>query len=139
MRKPLSEANEKKLARSLQKKKGKLPLTGRPSRVRVGGGDVIFSVRFSAEELEELRQRAGAQGIAISALIRKCVFSPSQTAQIDWTTVPFPMAVYSPSRFAMFLPKPSAKITVKGEFNEQWHAEAQTSSTPTSGQQETAD
>jgi hypothetical protein len=102
--------------------------------VRVGSGDVIFSVRFSANELEELRQQAAAQGIAISALIRKCLFRPSETAQIDWTTVPYPMAVYSPSRFGMSLPKPSTKITVTGELKEQWHAETPTSSAPLSGE-----
>jgi hypothetical protein len=131
MRKRENSLNEGGLARSFQKKKGKLPLARQPSRARVRGADVIFSVRFSAAELEQLRQRAAAQGIAISALIRNCVFRSGETAEIDWINVPYQMGVYSPSRFAMLLSKPLAKITVQAprELKGQWNAETTTSST----------
>jgi hypothetical protein len=70
---------EKELAARIQKQRGSVANWGKKS-VPVephSQAGVVFSVRFSPAELERIRERAGARGTTVSALIRSAVLDES--------------------------------------------------------------
>lgn len=76
--------NEKELAQWFERRRGDTSLWSEtPAKADVRrGGTTVFSVRFSPEELDALRERAEQWGTTISGLIRsaalEAVGSPSQ-------------------------------------------------------------
>src|SRR5208282_1720247 len=88
MLKKLNKAEERQLAESVQRQRGKLNLSKKPLRARKGSGDAVFSVRFSADEFELIRERASHLGTTISAVIRDSVFRANETPHVSWLTQP---------------------------------------------------
>ncbi|MFQ5879556.1 MAG: DUF6290 family protein [Dehalococcoidia bacterium] len=76
---------EKELAQLFEERRGDMSLWAeKPTRAKVRkGGSVVFSIRFTPDELEMLRRRADVQGITVSELIRQAVLEsmaePPQT------------------------------------------------------------
>lgn len=91
---------ERKLADSLYNRRGKLRLKAKPVGAHVGSGGSVFSVRFSDDELERLRERASAQGTTISGLIRGTVLRNNVPPQIVMTS---PDAVMIAANSATYL------------------------------------
>jgi len=52
-------------------------------RARKADPGIVFSLRLSARELEELRDSALAQGLVVSDLIRRRLFQPSLINSIE--------------------------------------------------------
>ena len=75
MRKDRKRATEAQLVGFFEARRGDLSLwSGKPSKANIKpGGSTVFSVRFSRLELDFLRQRAEAQGVTMSELIRRSV------------------------------------------------------------------
>jgi predicted DNA binding CopG/RHH family protein len=88
-KKPISRQSIKKLAKSIQASRGNLsewseqPIPAKTSKTKPG---VMFSIRFSRHELDAIKQRAQAEGVPISVLIKRSVLEPqtSTTPQIVW-------------------------------------------------------
>lgn len=94
--------NEEELARWFDSRRGDTSnWSATPVKATVRrGGTVVFSLRFSPEELELLRQRAEQAGTTISELIRSAAFErQGEATRIDWPTLekcfvpPFPPAL----------------------------------------------
>ena len=65
--------SEEEPARYFDEHRGDVSLwEEKPAKIRVrrGGASVVFSVRFSKEELAQLQETAGRRGVTISELIR---------------------------------------------------------------------
>lgn len=79
--------SDRALALSLEKRRGKMSTWSKtPSKAKVRrGAGVGFSIRFSPEELEQLRRQAGEQGVTLSEYIRQAALSrPFHTADLEW-------------------------------------------------------
>jgi hypothetical protein len=79
--------SERSLALSLERRRGKMSdwsETPSKAKVRKGAG-VVFSIRFSPDELEELRRRADEQDVTLSEYIRRAALSHSlHTVELEW-------------------------------------------------------
>lgn len=75
-KKPSGKRSQKSLADEIQKRKGDTSgWSNGPASVAFRKGDgVVFSLRLSADELEEIRDRARARGMSVSELIRRALF-----------------------------------------------------------------
>jgi hypothetical protein len=75
-KKASGKRSEKSLADEIQKRKGDTSGWSKgPANVALRKGDgVVFSLRLSADELEEIRDRARAGRISVSELIRRALF-----------------------------------------------------------------
>lgn len=64
--------NERELADEFDRSRGDISLwSTTPSQADVRTGTVVFSVRFSREELKLLRERAQQEEISVSQLVRR--------------------------------------------------------------------
>jgi hypothetical protein len=71
--------DEQKLRDAFDRKRGSMEdwsADATPAKVAKAGG-VVFSVRFTSEELQEIRRRAAALGTNISGLVRRAVLDES--------------------------------------------------------------
>lgn len=86
-KKRLSRQEEQALAKSLHRHKGDLSAwSAKPVSAKVGKerGGIMFSIRFTRDELDTIRYRAAEEKIPISTLIKRSVLEMHQpTTMID--------------------------------------------------------
>ena len=90
-RKPLRD--EKGLREMLDARRGDVSLyESKPVKAKVSaaGGSVVFSLRFSPSELEDLRLQAEARGLTLSEMIRKAALDWGQSHRYQITVLPHP-------------------------------------------------
>jgi hypothetical protein len=79
MRSTKTKKSEKKLRESLERNRGSMKgwsAAPTPAKVARGGG-IVFSVRFTSEELKSIRRRASVLNTNVSGLIRRAVLEES--------------------------------------------------------------
>jgi hypothetical protein len=85
----LTKDKEHKMAQAIQGQRGDLSAwSEKPARASTGkAGGVIFSIRFSAEELDHLKNQAKIQGTTLSGFIRRAAleYGLNQTPRFEFT------------------------------------------------------
>ena len=93
--------DEKALREMLDKRRDDLSLyASKPVRAKIGTatGSVVFSLRFSPSELEDLRLQAEARGMTLSEIIRKAALDWGQSHRYQVIVPPQPNVEISISR-----------------------------------------
>jgi hypothetical protein len=74
-----SRKDEQKLRDTLDRQRGSMEgWSKEPQAAKVSkGGGIVFSIRFTSDELKEIRRRAEALGVKMSGLIRRAVLTES--------------------------------------------------------------
>jgi hypothetical protein len=85
--------NEKEAAKFYEERRGDTSLWAEtPSKANIRrGGSVVFSLRFSRQELELLRQRAEVEGATVSELIRRAAMREATGEVLPIVTVTRPV------------------------------------------------
>src|SRR5437016_3037081 len=99
-RKTKTRKNERALRQVLEKHRGDVSLySSKAVKPRTSGasGSVVFSLRFSPGELEDLRVQAEARGITLSEMIRKAALDWGQSHRYQVRIQPHPMIEISVS------------------------------------------
>jgi hypothetical protein len=90
-RKPVR--HEEELREMLDARRGDVSIyESKPVRAKISssGGSIVFSLRFSPSELEDLRLQAEARGITLSEMIRKAALDWGQNHRYQITVLPQP-------------------------------------------------
>jgi hypothetical protein len=93
--------DEKSLRETLEGRRGDMSLyESKPERVKVGSGagSIVFSLRFSPTELDDLRFQAEARGITLSEMIRKAALDWGQSHRYQIIVQPQPTIEISMNR-----------------------------------------
>jgi hypothetical protein len=99
-RRTRSKVDEKALREKLDARREDMSLyTSKPARAKIGQtGTIVFSLRFSPSELEDLRLQAQARGITLSEMIRKAALDWGQSHRYQVVVPPQPNVEISVSR-----------------------------------------
>src|SRR5260370_32892541 len=103
--------DEKALREAFEKDRGSMRSWSKaaPAKVKKGNG-IVFSIRFSSDELKLLRNRATALGTNLSGLIRKTLFD-------DWAHQPayvFDVKITKQPRLCIFGQSTQGTVTTIG-------------------------
>ena len=108
---------ERDLAKYYDERRGDLSLwSEKPAKAKVRrSGGVVFSLRFSKDELELLQARADAEGIPVSQFIRR---SALEAATRGASTATMTRMVRTPDFFAVYLSDAYGPTVVVAEAKE---------------------